>query len=74
MSRLQSLDPAQATGKTKTLLDGIAKKIGVVPNMMRTMASSPAVLEGYLRLGGALGVARLPAKLREQIARAADAA
>jgi alkylhydroperoxidase family enzyme len=68
MSRLQALDPAQATGKTKTLLDGVAKKLGGVPNIVRTMATSPAVLEGYLGLSGALGAGRLPAKLREQLA------
>jgi uncharacterized peroxidase-related enzyme len=36
--------------------------------MMRTMASSPAVLEGYLGFGEALGHGSLPARLREQIA------
>ena len=68
MSRLQPLDPAAATGKAQALLDGVRKKLGLVPNMMRTMASSPAVLEGYLGLSGALGAGQLPAKLREQIA------
>lgn len=68
MSRLQAVDPAAATGKAQALLDAVGKKLGVVPNMMRTMAASPAVLEGYLGLSGALGAGRLPAKLREQIA------
>ncbi len=68
MSRLQALDPAAATGKAQPLLEGVRKKLGLVPNMMRTMAASPAVLEGYLGLSGALGTGRLPAKLREQIA------
>jgi uncharacterized peroxidase-related enzyme len=68
MSRLQALDPAAATGKAQALLDGVRGKLGLVPNMMRTMASSPAVLEGYLGLSGALGAGRLPAELREQIA------
>lgn len=68
MSRLQALDPAAATGKTQALLDGVRKKLGLVPNMMRTMAASPAVLEGYLGLSSALGAGCLPAKLREQIA------
>lgn len=68
MSRLQALDPEHATGKTRTLLDAVGKKLGLVPNLMRTMASSPAVLEGYLGLSGALGTGRLTARLREQIA------
>ena len=68
MSRLQALDPAAATGKAQALLEGVRKKLGVVPNMMRTMAASPSVLEGYLGLSGALGSGQLPAGLREQIA------
>lgn len=36
--------------------------------MMKTMANSSAVLEGYLGLSGALGHGALPPKLREQLA------
>ena len=68
MSRLQAIDPDRATGKAKALLDGVRKKLGVAPNLMRTMANSPAVLEGYLGLSGALAGGRLTAKLREQLA------
>lgn len=68
MSRLQSVDPATASGKAQALLEGVRKKLGVVPNMMRTMAAAPAVLEGYLGLSGALGAGELPARVREQIA------
>ena len=64
MSRLQALDPAAATGKAQALLEGVRKKLGVVPNMMRTMAASPSMLEGYLGLSGALGSGQLPAGLR----------
>ena len=35
--------------------------------MNRAMANSPAALEGYLRLSGALGKGTLPARFREQI-------
>jgi len=48
--------------------DAIEKQLGVVPNMMRTMAQSPRVLEGYLALSGALGRGLLPTALQEQIA------
>lgn len=68
MSRIRALDPAQATGKTKKLLDGVAGKLGSVPNLMRTLATSPPVLEGYLGLSGALAAGSLPAQLREQLA------
>ena len=48
--------------------DAIEKQLGVVPNMMRTMAQSPRVLDGYLALSGALSRGLLPAALQEQIA------
>ena len=48
MQRLQPIDPATAEGKAKTLLDGAQKKFGMVPAIMQTMASSPAVLDAYL--------------------------
>ena len=68
MSRLVAVDPAKATGKAKDLLDKVKMKLGVTPNMMRTMANSPAVLEAYLNFHNALAGGSLSAKLREQIA------
>lgn len=68
MSRLSQLDPETATGRAKELLDAVKHKLGLVPNMTRAMANSPATLDGYLQLSGALGKGTLPAKVREQIA------
>jgi uncharacterized peroxidase-related enzyme len=68
MPRLKAIDPQDATGKAKVLLDGVQAKIGMVPNLMRTYANSPAALEAYLNFSGALGGGLLNAKLREQIA------
>jgi uncharacterized peroxidase-related enzyme len=68
MQRLNAVDPQTASGKTKELLDTVQKTFGVTPNMMRTMANSPAVLEAYLNFSGALGKGKLSARLREQIA------
>ncbi|MEP7341622.1 MAG: carboxymuconolactone decarboxylase family protein [Acidobacteriota bacterium] len=68
MPRLNAIDPKEATGKVKELLDGVKSKIGMVPNLMRTFANSSAALEGYLSFSGALGGGLLNAKLREQIA------
>ena len=68
MPRLNAIDPQEATGKAKELLDGVKTKIGMVPNLMRTFANSPAALEGYMNFSGALGSGLLNAKLREQIA------
>lgn len=68
MSRLNQITPEVATGKAKELLDAVKGKLGLVPNMTRAMANSPAVLEGYLSLSGALSKGSLTAKNREQIA------
>jgi uncharacterized peroxidase-related enzyme len=68
MYRFKTVSPESATGKAKELLDAVNGKLGFVPNMMRAMANSPAVLEGYLNLSTALGKGELSAKLREQIA------
>ena len=74
MPRLNAIDPKEATGKAKELLDGVKAKLGIVPNLMRTFANSPAALKGYLSFSGALGDGLLKAKVREQIALAvADA-
>jgi len=42
--------------------------LGMIPNMACAMASSPAVLEGYVALSGALGKGSLGKKLGEEIA------
>lgn len=67
MQRITAINHDAAEGKAKDLLDAVKTKIGFAPNMMKTMAVSPAVLEAYLAFSGALGTT-LSAKLREQIA------
>jgi len=42
--------------------------LGSVPNMFRLIAVSPAALEGYLGMFGALSKGELPAPTRERIA------
>jgi uncharacterized peroxidase-related enzyme len=68
MTRLTPIDPAQADDKAKALLDGVQKALGMTPNLMRTLAHSPAALQAYLNLGRALGGGSLDAKTREAIA------
>ena len=67
MQRLGTLNPDTATGKTKEMMDMIQSKYGMVPNLTRTLANSPAVLGTYLGFG-ALDQGALPPTLREQIA------
>ncbi len=68
MARIQPVSYEQSTGKTKHLLDSVKAKLGLTPNMMTTMAQSPAVLEAYLNFSSALVSGNLDAGLREEIA------
>ena len=67
-TRITPVNPAEAQPKAKELLAAVQAKLGMTPNMMRTMAQSPAVLEGYLSLNAALSGGVLPAKVREELA------
>jgi uncharacterized peroxidase-related enzyme len=66
--RIAPVDPSQATGQAKELLAAVQAKLGVTPNLMKTLAHSPAALEGYLSLNAALAKGQLSAKVREQLA------
>jgi uncharacterized peroxidase-related enzyme len=68
MARLPLVDPGNSAGKTHDLLAAVQKKLGLVPNMTRVMANSPAVLEAYIGFSGSLDRASLDAKTRERIA------
>ena len=68
MPTLKSVDPASATGKTKQIFDSLQKNLGTVPNLMRTLANSPAALNAYMSFNAALVEAKLSAPLREQLA------
>jgi uncharacterized peroxidase-related enzyme len=68
MSRIQLINYESATPKVKRLLDGIKNKLGLTPNMVSTMAQSPAVLEAYVNFSGVLASGVLDSGLREQIA------
>ena len=69
MSRLNipaTVDAAPAAAQP--LLNGVKAKLGSVPNLFRLLAVSPAALDGYLGLSGALGKGSLDARTRERIA------
>jgi uncharacterized peroxidase-related enzyme len=53
---------------TRASFKGVRKQLGLVPNLFRVIANSPAGLQDYLGLSGALGRGVLPAALRERIA------
>lgn len=68
MPRLQTVSQPAAGSPTAALLDAVEKKLGKVPNMLRTMANSPAVLEAYVGFSNTLTKGSLSTRLREQIA------
>ncbi len=69
MSRIQTPATIDDTPEaSRPLLAVVKKQLGVVPNMFRLIANSPAALEGYLGLFGALNKGALPAPTRERIA------
>jgi uncharacterized peroxidase-related enzyme len=67
-ARIAPVDVALADADTQQLFADIKSQMGKVPNMMKTMAHSPAVLEGYLDFRGALNKGVLPEIVRQQIA------
>lgn len=68
MQRFNLIDPTQASGRAKELLDRTQAQLGRVPNLYKAMANSVAALDGYLSFRGALVQGKLTAALREQIA------
>jgi uncharacterized peroxidase-related enzyme len=68
MERITPINLQAAEGRVKELLDAIKAKLGIVPNMARSMAVAPSVLEAYVGFIGALSNGVLPAQVREQLA------
>lgn len=68
MTRINLIDPSNATGTTAEQLAQIKSAFGMVPNMFKAAANSPAALSSIWGSFGALGAGRLGAKLGEQIA------
>ena len=69
MSRIPTPAAIEAApAASRLLLEGVKKQLGVAPNVFRMVGNSPAALEGYLGMLGALGKGALPAPTRERIA------
>jgi uncharacterized peroxidase-related enzyme len=67
MSRLSIPARDDVPEASKPILDAVQKQLGVVPNMFRLIAQSPAALQGFAANNGALARA-LDVKTRERIA------
>ena len=69
MSRINTFPSIEAApASAQPLLEGAKKQLGSVPNLFRVIANSPAALEGFFSLNGALAKGSLDAKTRERIA------
>ncbi len=69
MSRIPTPETIEDTPvQSHDFLQAVKKQLGSVPNLFRLVAKSPAAIEGYLGLSGALGKGKLPAATRERIA------
>ncbi len=69
MSRLSiPTSISAAPSSSQPLLEAVKTQFGMVPNLFRLVSNSPAALEGYLSLSGALNKGALPASTRTRIA------
>lgn len=68
MSRINSINKENANPKALEILTAVNKALGIVPNMVSTMAQSPAVAKAYVGFNQALSQGSLSAKIRERIA------
>jgi uncharacterized peroxidase-related enzyme len=68
MARINIVDPAQATGKSKELLTALQNSLKSVPNLAKALANSPAALKAWIEFDGALAKGSLDAKLKQEIA------
>lgn len=68
MSRVNLVDPAEATAANAQTFAQIERAMGGVPNMFRAVANSPAALQSMWGSFAALGGGTLGAQIGEQIA------
>jgi uncharacterized peroxidase-related enzyme len=68
MSRLHPIQKENAGPKALEILNAVQKALGIIPNMVATMAQSPAVANAYVAFSHALAQGTLPPKIREGIA------
>lgn len=68
MPRIQAVTSETADQSQQQVLDTVKAKFGGVPNLLGTLAQSPAAANAYLSLSEALSKTALSAKEREQLA------
>ena len=68
MRRISPVDLDNIPAATAATLKAVKHKLGMLPNLMTTLAHSSAALNGYLQLSESLGRGRLTARQQEMIA------
>ena len=68
MPRIAPVQTANADPAQAEILGAVQKKLGMVPNIVATLATAPAAVAGYLGFSQALSSGLLTTRLREQIA------
>lgn len=66
--RIQPVTTNDACPKQRELLDQVKKSVGVVPNLIGTLAHSPAAAKAYLAFSQSLAGGWLDSPLRERLA------
>lgn len=66
--RIAPLDPAAAAPEATAILSQVRAAFGMLPNVHRVLAHSPAALAGYGALAMSLESGSLSARVKEQIA------
>lgn len=67
MQRISSVNPESARGRSKELIEQVQQAFGTIPNAVKVMALSPAVLESYLTFSSAMSKAKIGEKLHSQV-------
>jgi uncharacterized peroxidase-related enzyme len=67
MSRIEPIDVAGATGRTRELLDELASRGAAPGPMVLAMANAPSLLRGYLDLNRAMKRMHLDRRITERI-------
>lgn len=68
MPRIKPVQSESAPKSTQVLLAGIQKKLGMIPNLIATLAQSPAAAQAYLGFSQPLAGGVISPQLREQLA------
>lgn len=68
MNRIPKIEKPEASQTVAALYDAVEKKLGIIPNMIKAMGNSRAILQAYLDLSSAMSRGILSPKTREKIA------